>query len=136
DRGEVLVTGAAGGVGSIAVALLASLGYRVAAATGRPEAHTYLRELGAASIVDRAELASAPDRPLDHQRWAGCIDAVGGVTLSRVLSQLREGTSLAAVGLAGGNQFEASLLPFLLRGVNLLGIDAPNCPMPRRQAIW
>jgi len=136
DAGEVLVTGAAGGVGSIAVATLANLGYRLAASTGRAETHDYLRGLGAAEIVDRAELAEPSKRPLESERWAGCVDAVGGTTLARVLGQMAYGHSVAAVGLAGGSTLETTVLPFLLRGVNLLGIDSVMCPPARRRAAW
>lgn len=134
--GEVLVTGAAGGVGSMAVTLLAELGYAVAASTGRVETHDYLHSLGAQTIVAREEIASAPTRPLDKERWAGCIDNVGGTTLAHVLTQMGHGSSVAAVGLAGGNAFESTVLPFLLRGVNLLGIDSVMCPIERRAAAW
>ncbi|HUZ73861.1 MAG TPA: MDR family oxidoreductase [Stellaceae bacterium] len=134
--GEVLVTGAAGGLGSVAVALLHRLGHRVAAATGRPETHEYLKRLGADAFVDRAELAKAPERPLQAERWAGAIDAVGSTTLATVLTQLRYGASAASCGLAGGSDLPASVVPFLLRGVNLLGIDSVMCPMPRRRAAW
>jgi acrylyl-CoA reductase (NADPH) len=134
--GEVLVTGAAGGVGSIAVALLAALGYQVAASTGRAETHDYLRQLGATTIIDRATLAKPPSRPLDSERWAGAIDAVGSTTLATILTQLRYGASVAACGLAGGNDLPASVIPFLLRGVNLLGIDSVMCPKLRREAAW
>ncbi|MDH3583466.1 MAG: oxidoreductase [Phycisphaerae bacterium] len=134
--GAVLVTGAAGGVGSLSVALLSALGYEVVASTGRPETAAYLSQLGAARVIDRAELSRPVERPLEHQRWSGCIDNVGGVTLGRVLSELKHGGSVAAVGLAGGNELNASLLPFLLRGVNLLGIESNTAPLPRRQAAW
>src|SRR5690242_3810994 len=127
--GEVLVTGAAGGVGSVAVAILAKLGYRVAASTGRAETHDYLRELGAAEIVDRATLAQPPSKPLDAERWAGAVDAVGSTTLATVLTQLKYRASVAAVGLAGGSDLPTTVVPFLLRGVNLLGIDSVMCPM-------
>ncbi len=127
-RGEVLVTGATGGVGSLAMLLLAQRGYRAAAVTGRPELHGYLKSLGASEIIARAELAQPPSKPLESERWAGCIDAVGGVMLARALAQLRYGSSVAAVGLAGGNKLETTMLPFLLRGVNLLGIDSSQCP--------
>ena len=136
DKGEVLVTGAAGGVGSVAAAILAKLGYRVAGSTGRAETHDYLKSLGVATIVDRAELAEAPGRPLDKERWAGCIDAVGGTTLASVLTQMAYHGSVAAVGLAGGNKLETTVIPFLLRGVNLLGIDSVMCPIERRKTAW
>jgi acrylyl-CoA reductase (NADPH) len=136
NPGEVLVTGAAGGVGSIATACLAQRGYTVAAVTGRPETHDYLTELGASRIVDRAELNEASKRPLETETWAGCVDAVGGTILGRVLGQMRQRTSVAAVGLAGGNELHTTVLPFLLRGVNLLGIDSVMCPYQRREAAW
>ena len=136
EAGEVLVTGAAGGVGSVAVAVLAKLGYRVAASTGRAETHDYLTSLGAAAIVERQELAAPSKRPLEKERWVACIDSVGGTTLARVLAQIAYGGSVAAVGLAGGSTLETTVLPFLLRGVNLLGIDSAICPLPRRQAAW
>ena len=134
--GEVLVTGAAGGVGSVAVALLARLGHSVAAVTGRPETEAYLRDLGASRILPRADLAETVKRPLEAETWAGCIDAVGGAMLARVLGQMRYGGSVAAVGLAGGAGLPASVIPFLLRGVNLLGIDSVMAPFARRQAAW
>ncbi|WP_284177216.1 MDR family oxidoreductase [Rhabdaerophilum sp. SD176] len=134
--GDVLVTGAAGGVGSVAVAILAKLGYSVAAVTGRPETESYLRDLGASRIVPRAELAEAPTRPLDKELWAGAIDNVGGPMLARVLTQMKYGASVAAVGLAGGNSLPATVIPFLLRGVSLLGIDSVMKPYPARLAAW
>jgi acrylyl-CoA reductase (NADPH) len=136
DKGEVLVTGAAGGVGSIAVALLAAMGYQVAAVTGRPETEAYLRDLGAQRIIPRNELAETVKRPLETETWAGCVDAVGGAMLARVLGQLRYGASAAAVGLAGGASLPASVIPFLLRGVNLLGIDSVSKPYPDRVRAW
>lgn len=134
--GEVLVTGAAGGVGSVAVAILAKRGYQVAAVTGRPDQEGYLKSLGASRIVPRAELAEAPTRPLDKEMWAGAIDNVGGPMLARILSQLRYGGSVAAIGLAGGPAFPGSVIPFLLRAVNLLGIDSVMKPYPDRLAAW
>ncbi len=136
DSGEVLVTGAAGGVGSVATAMLARLGYRVTASTGRAETHDYLTGLGAQTLIDRAELSEPSERPLESQRWAGCIDCVGGTTLARVLAQTRLHGSVAAVGNAGGIKLEATVLPFLLRGINLLGIDSGACPTPRRRQAW
>src|SRR5438105_188199 len=133
---EVLVTGAAGGVGSIAVSLLSALGYRVAASTGRPELHDYLTGLGAAELIDRATLAAKPTRPLDRERWAGAVDAVGGATLASVLTQLNYRASVAACGLAGGSDLPATVIPFLLRGVNLLGIDSVMCPREERILAW
>ena len=134
--GPVLVTGAAGGVGSVAVALLAALGHEVAAVTGRPETEAYLRDLGAARIVPRADLAETVKRPLEAETWAGCVDAVGGAMLARVLGQLKYGASAAAVGLAGGAGLPASVVPFLLRGVNLLGIDSVMRPYADRVRAW
>jgi acrylyl-CoA reductase (NADPH) len=135
DR-PVLVTGAAGGVGSVAVAILTSLGHSVAAVTGRPETESYLRSLGASRIVPRAELAEAVKRPLESESWAGCVDAVGGEMLARVLGQIQYGGSVAAVGLAGGASFPGSVIPFLLRGVNLLGIDSVMQPFEPRKKAW
>ena len=135
-QGEVLVTGASGGVGSVAVAILSQLGYEVAAVTGRPEGADYLRGLGASRIVAREELAEAIKRPLEAETWAGCIDAVGGEMLARVLGQMKYGASVAAVGLAAGAGFPGTVVPFLLRGVNLLGIDSVMQPRERRLAAW
>jgi putative YhdH/YhfP family quinone oxidoreductase len=136
QEGEVVVTGAAGGVGSVAVSLLARLGYRVAASTGRPDQHDYLRSLGASSIVERAELAHAPGRPLESARWAGGIDPVGSTTLATVLRQARYGTAVAACGLAGGDDLPVTVHPFIIRGVRLLGVDSVLCPTPRRDQAW
>ncbi|HEY3941689.1 MAG TPA: MDR family oxidoreductase [Acidimicrobiales bacterium] len=135
DEREVLVTGAGGGVGNVAVALLAALGHRVAASTGRAELHDYLRSLGATTIVDRAEL-STPGRPLAPERWAGAIDTVGSQTLATVLSQVRYGGAVAACGLAGGNDLPTTVLPFILRGISLLGVDSAQCPTSHRIAAW
>jgi acrylyl-CoA reductase (NADPH) len=134
--GDVLVTGAAGGVGSIAVALLGRLGYRVIASTGRPEQRDYLTGLGAADLIERAALADAPSRPLDSERWAGAIDAVGGTTLATILTQLKYRASVAACGLAGGSDLPTTVIPFLLRGINLIGIDSVMCPREERIAAW
>lgn len=136
DRGPVIVTGATGGVGSIATALLAARGYDVAAVTGRPDSEAYLKELGASRIVPRAELAEVSKRPLESESWAGAIDNVGGAMLARLLGQMKYGASVAAVGLAGGVQLPATVIPFLLRGVNLLGIDSVMQPFARREAAW
>ena len=135
-NGPVLVTGAAGGVGSVATAILAKLGHEVAAVTGRPETADYLTGLGATQIVPREDLAEAPTRPLDKETWAGCIDAVGGDMLARVLTQMKYGASVAAVGLAGGAKLPATVVPFLLRGVNLLGIDSVMQPQENRVKAW
>jgi len=136
NEGEVLVTGAAGGVGSIATALLSGLGYRVAASTGRKALHGYLKDLGATMIVEREELSTPPKGPLGSERWSGAIDNVAGVTLHSVLASLRYWASCAAVGLASGPELKTTVLPFLLRGVNLLGIDSGMCPKPRRLKAW
>jgi acrylyl-CoA reductase (NADPH) len=135
-QGEVLVTGAAGGVGSVATAILAALGHEVAAVTGRPEQEAYLRGLGASRIVPREELAETVKRPLEAETWAGCVDAVGGAMLARVLGQMKYGASVAAVGLAGGAGLPATVVPFLLRGVNLLGIDSVMQPYENRLRAW
>ena len=134
--GDVLVTGAAGGVGSVAVSLLSRLGHRVVASTGRPELRSYLTELGAAELIDRATLAAKPSRPLDSERWVGAVDAVGGTTLATILTQLNYRASVAACGLAGGSDLPATVIPFLLRGVSLLGIDSVMCPREERIEAW
>ena len=136
DKGEVLVTGAAGGVGSVATAILANLGYEVAGVTGRPETESYLKDLGAARIVPREEINETVKRPLETETWAGCVDAVGGSMLARVLGQLKYGASVSAVGLAGGASLPATVVPFLLRGVNLLGIDSVMQPYDNRVRAW
>ncbi len=136
DKGDIVVTGAAGGVGSVAIALLSKLGYRVVASTGRKEAESgYLTGLGVAEIIDRAEL-SAPGRPLARERWAGGVDAVGSHTLANVLAQIRYGGAVAACGLAQGLDLPGSVAPFILRGVTLAGIDSVMCPTPRRAEAW
>lgn len=132
----VLVTGASGGVGSVATALLNNLGYKVAAVTGRQESADYLKNLGASQIIAREELAETVKRPLESENFAGCVDAVGGAMLARVLGQIAYGGSVAAVGLAGGAALPATVIPFLLRGVNLLGIDSVMQPLAARQAAW
>jgi acrylyl-CoA reductase (NADPH) len=135
DNGPVLVTGAAGGVGSVAVALLAKLGYQVAASTGRPHEADYLKRLGATEIVDRKELAGTP-RPLAKERWGGGIDSVGSTTLANLLSMTRYRGAVAACGLAGGMDLPASVAPFILRGVSLIGIDSVVAPISDRLAAW
>ncbi|WP_340286744.1 acryloyl-CoA reductase [Sulfitobacter pontiacus] len=135
-NGPVLVTGAAGGVGSVAVAILAALGHEVAGVTGRPDTADYLKSLGATQIVAREELNETVKRPLESETWAGCIDAVGGEMLARVLGQMKYGGSVAAVGLAGGAGLPATVIPFLLRGVNLLGIDSVMQPYDNRLRAW
>ena len=136
NKGEVLVTGAGGGVGSVAVALLANLGYRVAAVTGRSDTHDYLKDLGATTIVDRKELETPPKGPLGAERWSGAIDNVGGPSLGNVLTGLCYWASCASVGNAAGIKFEATVLPFLLRGINLLGINSATCLRERRLIAW
>jgi len=135
-KGPVLVTGAAGGVGSVATAILANLGYQVAAVTGRPETEDYLKGLGATQIVAREALNETVKRPLEGEMWGGCVDAVGGAMLARVLGQMEYGASVAAVGLAGGAALPATVIPFLLRGVNLLGIDSVLQPYDNRLRAW
>jgi len=134
-KGEVLVTGAAGGVGSTAVALLSRLGYRVVASTGRPAEADYLRGLGAAEIADRSAL-SAPGKPLQKERFAGVVDSVGGVTLANACAQTRYRGAVAACGLAGGMDFPATVAPFILRGVTLVGVDSVQAPMEERREAW
>ncbi len=136
DQGPVLVTGAAGGVGSVAIAILAGRGYEVAAVTGRPETADYLMSLGAKRIVARVELNETIKKPLESETWSGCVDAVGGAMLARVLGQMKYGASVAAVGLAGGTALPATVLPFILRGINLLGIDSVMQPFANRLRAW
>lgn len=133
--GDVLVTGAAGGVGSVATAMLAKGGYRVVASTGRPQEAAYLTALGAAEIIERATL-SAPGKPLQKERWAGVIDSVGSHTLANACAQVRQGGAVAACGLAGGMDFPATVAPFILRGVALYGIDSVLAPVERRREAW
>ncbi|AXI56951.1 oxidoreductase [Sulfitobacter sp. JL08] len=135
-HGPVLVTGAAGGVGSVATAILAHLGHEVAGVTGRPETADYLKSLGATQIVAREDINETVKRPLEGETWAGCVDAVGGAMLARVLGQMKYGASVAAVGLAGGADLPATVIPFLLRGVNLLGIDSVMQPYDNRVRAW
>jgi acrylyl-CoA reductase (NADPH) len=135
DQGPVIVTGASGGVGSVAVAILAKLGHHVIAATGRPQEADYLKELGAAEVIERQELTGQV-RPLGKERWAGGVDAVGSVTLANVLSMTRYGGAIAACGLAGGMDLPTSVAPFILRGVSLLGIDSVMCPQQSRRNAW
>jgi putative YhdH/YhfP family quinone oxidoreductase len=134
--GEVLVTGATGGVGSLAVAILAKLGYSVVAVTGKPDQHDYLRSLGAATIVPRDEVDDRSDKPLLKGRWAGVVDTVGGNTLASVLKATRYGGCVTACGLVGGNDLITTVYPFILRGVSLVGIDSVNCPMSTRVRLW
>jgi acrylyl-CoA reductase (NADPH) len=134
--GDVLVTGAAGGVGSVATAILAKLGHRVVCSTGRAETHDYLKGLGASNIIDRATIAQPSGKPLESERWVGAVDSVGGPTLAAILPQMKYRASVAACGLAGGNKLETTVIPFILRGVNLLGIDSVMCPMEQRREAW
>src|SRR5215469_5256439 len=134
-KGPVVVTGAAGGVGSVAVSLLAKLGYKVIASTGRPEEEAYLKSLGASAIIPRTELAADP-RPLAKERWAGGVDSVGSKTLANVIAATSYGGAVAACGLAGGMDLPTSVAPFILRGVSLLGIDSVQLPQPRRRQAW
>lgn len=134
-EGEVLVTGAAGGVGSVAISLLSAKGYNVTASTGRPETHDYLASLGATAFVDRATL-SEKGGPLQKERWSGAVDSVGSTTLANVLAQTNYGGAVAACGLAGGADLPGTVMPHILRGVALLGVDSVMAPMPLRQAAW
>jgi acrylyl-CoA reductase (NADPH) len=134
-HGEILVTGASGGVGSVAVALLAKLGYQVVAVTGRPQEADYLRQLGASQVLDRAEFAS-PGKPLAKERWAGAVDTVGSQTLANVCASLKYRGAVAACGLAGGMDLPATVAPFILRGVTLIGVDSVMCPRPERLQAW
>ena len=134
--GEVLVTGAAGGLGSAAVAILGKLGYDVTAVTGRADANDYLRSLGAKTILARAHFVGAPAKPLQSERWAGCIDAVGGGMLAHIMTGMRYGASIAVCGNAGGNEFKATVLPLILRGVKLLGIDSVMRTISERKEVW
>lgn len=135
DKGEILVTGAAGGVGSVAIAILAKLGYRVIASSGREETHEYLKKLGAAEVISREE-TMGKGRPFDKERWAGAVDCVGSKILAAVIAQLNYGGAVAACGLAGGNDLPTSVLPFILRGVSLLGVDSVMAPREKRIEAW
>ena len=136
DSGEILVTGAGGGVGSVATVLLASKGYQVAAMTGRPDVADYLTGLGASRIVTREEMMDDPGKVLESSIWGGCIDSVGGALMGRILKQLHYGAGLASLGNAAGVELSGNIMPFLLRGVNVFGIDSVACPMDRRAEIW
>ncbi len=136
DEGEIAVTGASGGAGSIAVALLSRLGYDAVASTGTEAAHGYLKRLGAARIIGRDELGGGPEHPMEQGRWAGAIDAVGGPTLATLIAQTKRHGSIAAYGLAQSHELHTTVFPFILRGVNLLGIDSNTCPPERRLAAW
>lgn len=136
EDGEVVVTGASGGAGSMAVTLLDALDYEVVASTGSTEAHDYLRKRGAGRIVSRSAFEDGPERPLETGKWVGAVDAVGGSTLATLISQIKRRGSVASFGNAGGHQLNTSVLPFILRGVSLLGIDSNTCPTPRRKRAW
>ncbi|SFE53382.1 NADPH:quinone oxidoreductase family protein [Alteribacillus iranensis] len=136
DSGPVLVTGATGGVGSMAVAMLAKLGYEVVASTGSESEVDYLKRIGASEVMSRDELKPEKIRPLDKQRWAGAVDPVGGEPLAYILSTMKYGGSVAVSGLTAGTKVPTTVFPFILRGVNLVGIDSVNCPMDRRQSVW
>ncbi|PWA10752.1 oxidoreductase [Pueribacillus theae] len=136
DKGSVLVTGATGGVGSMAVAMLAKRGFHVVASTGKESEHDYLKKLGAAEVISRADVSPEKVRPLDKQRWAGAVDPVGGNTLSYVLSTTKYGGAVAVSGLTGGAKVATTVHPFILRGVTLIGIDSVYCPMEKRRSLW
>lgn len=136
NTGPVLVTGATGGVGSVAVGMLALRGYEVVASTGKPETAEWLKQIGASEIIDRAETSAESAKPLERERWAGAIDCVGGATLAYILRTLKYGCSVAASGLTGGTNLPTSVLPFILRGVDLLGIDSVQTPLEPRKAMW
>ncbi len=136
ENGEVLVTGATGGVGSVATVVLSNLGYEVVTVSGKSSSSEYLKSLGSKRIIDRSELNELIKRPLESALWAGCIDTVGGNTLSRLIGQLKYGASVAVVGNAGGNNLSASAIPFMLRGINMLGIDSAMQPYENRVKIW
>jgi alcohol dehydrogenase len=136
DKGQVLVTGATGGVGSIAVALLANAGYHVVASSGKASQHEFLKAIGAAELIDRAEFAELNKRPLLKERFAGAVDVVGGDTLGNVIKSIKAGGSVACCGLVQAPNFEATVLPFILRGVNLLGVDSVEIPLADKQAAW
>jgi acrylyl-CoA reductase (NADPH) len=136
NSGPILVTGAGGGVGSVAIAILASLGYTVTASTGRLDLTDYLTQLGATQVIDRSVFAEPAKRPLESEAWAGVIDSVGGNTLARALAQLKYNGVIASVGLAQGAKFEATVIPFLLRGAKLIGIDSVMCPLDKRRQAW
>ncbi|HEX2913139.1 MAG TPA: acryloyl-CoA reductase [Chloroflexia bacterium] len=136
SKGPVLVTGATGGVGSMAISMLKNLGYTVAASTGKESEHAYLRELGASEILSREEVSAESPRPMEKERWAGSVDSVGGSTTTYLLRTTMYGCSVAACGLTGGSAVNTTIFPFILRGVNLLGIDSVACPMELRQSLW
>src|SRR5436305_6426511 len=136
QNGPVLVTGATGGLGSIAISIFKNLGYTVAASTGKESEQTYLKELGADDILAREETTAESNRPLEKDRWSGTVDAVGSVTLAYLIRTTKNGGSIASCGNTGGMNFSTTVFPFILRGINLLGIDSVNCPMELRRQIW
>ncbi|HQV26826.1 MAG TPA: acryloyl-CoA reductase [Thermoflexales bacterium] len=136
SRGRVLVTGATGGVGSLAVNMLAGAGYEVTASTGKASEHAFLRDLGAAEVLSREDVSAESSRPLEKERWAAVIDSVGGATLSYAIRATRSGGAVAACGLTGGTALSTTVFPFILRGVSLLGVDSEKCPMPLRADTW
>ena len=135
-QGTVLVTGSTGGVGSTAVSMLAQLGYTVAGSTGKASEHDFLRSLGATEILSREDVSAESNRPMETERWAGAVDPVGGPTTAYLIRTMKYGASIAVSGLTGGNVVATTVFPFILRGVNLLGIDSVMCPMPKRQHVW
>lgn len=136
QNGPVLVTGATGGVGSLAIGILSHRGYTVAASTGKPDAADYLRRLGASEILSRAETSAESTRPLEAERWAGSIDSVGGATLAYLMRTTKRGGAIAAIGVTGGPAFHSTVFPFILRGIKVLGVDMPSTPMPARRQLW
>lgn len=136
DQGDILVTGATGGVGGLAVAILSRIGYRVVAATGKPDAAALLRELGAAQVISRNDIDATPDRPLASRRWAGVIDTVGGRMLDAAIRSTQPHGAVTCCGMIGSAELRTSIFPFILRGVALLGVDAAETPMPQRRAVW
>jgi len=136
ERGPVLVTGATGGVGSLSVSLLSRRGYTVAASTGKPDAGDYLRELGASEILSREETSGESTRPLEAERWAGSIDTVGGATLAYLMRTTKKGGAIAAIGVAGGAAFRATMFPLILRGIKVLGVDMPSTTLQMRRELW
>lgn len=136
QKGPVLITGATGGVGSIAVSIFSNLGYSVSASTGKQSEHAYLRELGASEILSREEVSAESNRPLEKERWVGSVDSVGGPTLAYLLRTTKYGCPVASCGLTGGTALSTTVFPFILRAVNLLGIDSVACPMPLRRHLW